>query len=144
MMIGSAVYRAVSALDRLATVLWYAAELPMERIYFRSGKIKKLHTAICSEETARLLRIAEGKLLNFIIDYRDGLTHSTKAYSRASGFTPSEQWEDENGRLVIWDEDAWDSEMLFALGRASYLQFMESLGPRLAFARKNGLSNLSN
>ena len=136
MMIDSAVYRAVSALDRLATVLWYAAELPMERVYFRSGKIKKLHAAICCDETAHLLRIAEGKLLNFIIDYRDGLTHSTKAYSRASGFTPSEQWKDKNGRLVIWDENAWDTEMLFALGRASYLQFTEALGPSVSICEK--------
>ena len=74
MMIDSAVYRAVSTLDRLANVLWYAVELPMERVYFRSGKVKKLHAAICSDETAHLLRIAEGKPLNFIIDYRDGLT----------------------------------------------------------------------
>ena len=137
MMIDSAIYRAVSALDRLATVLWYAAELPIkERIYFRSGKVKKLDAAICSDETAHLLRIAEGKLLNFIIDYRDGLTHSTKAYSRASGFTPSEQWKDKNGRLVIWDENAWNAEMLFALGRASYLQFTEALGPSVSICQK--------
>jgi hypothetical protein len=137
MMIDSAVYRAVSALDRLATVLWYAAELRMEeRIYFRSGKVKKLNAAIGSDDTAHLLRIAEGKLLNFIIAYRDGLTHSTKAYSRASGFTPSEQWEDENGRLVIWDENAWDAEMLFALGRASYLQFTEALEPSVNICEK--------
>ena len=136
MMIDSAVYRAVSALDRLAIVLWYAAELPMERIYFRSGKVKKLHTAVCSDETAHLLRIAEEKLLNFIIDYRDGLTHSIKAYSRASGFTPSEQWKDENGRLVIWDENAWDAEMLFALGRASYLQFTGALEPSVSICEK--------
>jgi hypothetical protein len=75
MMIDSAVYRAVSALDRLAALLWYAAELPMERVYFRSGKLRKLHAAISCDETAHLLRIAEGKLLNFIVDYRDGLTH---------------------------------------------------------------------
>jgi len=128
MMIDSAVYRAVSALDRLATVLWYAAELPMEPVYFRSGKLKKLRAAISCDETAHLLRIAEGKLLNFIIDYRDGLTHSTKAYSRASGCTPSEQWKDKNGRLVIWDDKVWDAATLFALGRASYLQLTEALG----------------
>lgn len=128
MMIDGAVYRAVSALDRLATVLWYAAELcTKERIYFRSGKVKKLNAAICSDETAHLLRIAGGELLNFIIDYRDGFTHRTKAYSLAAGFTPSEQWKDKNGRLVIWNENAWDAEMLFALGRASYLQFTEAL-----------------
>lgn len=140
MMIDSAVYRAVSAFDRLATVLWYAAELPIkERIYFRSGKVKKLNAAFCSDETAHLLKIAEGELLNFIINYRDGLTHSTKAYSRASGFTPSEQWKDENGRLVIWDENAWDAETLFALGRASYLQFTEALGPSVSICEKKWL-----
>ncbi len=136
MMIDSAVYRTVSVLDRLATILWYAVELPMERVYFRSSKIKKLHKAICSDETAHLLRIAEGELLNFIIDYRDGLTHSTKAYSRASGFTPFEQWKDENGRLVVWNENTWDAEMLFALGRASYLQFTEALEPSVSICEK--------
>jgi hypothetical protein len=136
MMIDSAVYRSISALDRLATVLWYVAELPKERVYFRSGKIKRLHTAICCDETARLLEIAEGKLLNFIIDYRDGLTHTQKAYSRASGFTPSEQWKDKNRRLVIWNENVWDAETLFALGRASYLQFTEALGPSVSICEK--------
>jgi hypothetical protein len=137
MMIDSAVYRTVSVLDRLMTVLWYAAELPMkERIYFRSGKVKKLNAAICSDETAHLLKIAEGKLLKLIIDYRDGLTHNTKAYSRASGFTPSEEWKDENGRRVIWHENAWDAERLFALGRASYLQFTEALEPSVSICKK--------
>ena len=136
MMIDGAVYRAISALDRLATILWHAAELPMERIYFRSGKIKKLHKAICSNETARLLQIAEGKLLNFIIDYRDGLTHSAKAYSRASGFTPSEQWKDKDGRLVVWHESAWNAEILFALGCASYLQFTDALEPSVSICEK--------
>ena len=55
---------------------------------------------------------------------------------RASGFTPSEQWEDENGRLVIWDENAWDTEVLFALGRASYLQFTEALEPSVSICEK--------
>jgi hypothetical protein len=136
MMVDSAVYRAVSALDRLATLLWYAAELPVEPIYFRSGKLKKLHAAICCDETAHLLKIAEGKLLNLIIDYRDGLTHRTKAYSRASGFTPSERWKDKNGRQVIWDDKAWDVETLFALGRASYLQLTEALGPGVSVCEK--------
>jgi hypothetical protein len=122
------VYRAISALDRLATILWYAAELPMERIYFRSGKIEKVHKAIGSEETGELLKIAEGKLLNFIISYRDGLTHNIKAYSRLAGLPPSDSWKTEDGRSVFWDADEWDAELLFALGRASYLQLTEALG----------------
>ena len=127
MMIDSAVYRTVSALDRLASILWYAANLPKEHVYFRSGKIRKLHKIIQSDDTANLLRIAEGKILQLVIDYRDGLTHTVKAYSRTSGFTPSEQWRDERGRLVVWNDNSWDAEMLFALGRASYLQFKEAL-----------------
>lgn len=136
MMIDSAVYRAVAALDRLATMLWYAAELPMERIYFRSRKIKKLHEAMGSDETGELLRIAEGKLFNFIIDYRDGLTHRVKAYSRPAGAPPSDLWETENGGLVFWDPDEWDAELLFALGRASYLQFTEALGYTTSICEK--------
>jgi hypothetical protein len=136
MMIDNAVFRVVSILDRLANILWYVAELPMERVYFRSGKITKLHKAIYSDETAHLLRIADGKLLNFIISYRDGLTHSIKAYSRASGFTPFEQWKDKNGRPVVLDKYTWDAETLFALGRTSYLQFIEALGPCVRVCEK--------
>lgn len=142
MMIDSAVYRAVSALDRLATILWYVAELKteqLEHVYFRSRKVEKLHMALCSDcsdEMSQLLKIAKGELLNFIIDYRDGLTHSSKAYSRASGFTPSEQWKDKSGHLVVWHENAWDAETLFKLGRASYCQFTEALGLTVKICEK--------
>lgn len=128
MMVDSAVYRAVAALDRLATILWYAAELPMERVYFRSRKVRKLHGAISTKETEELLKIAEGELFNFIIDYRDGLTHRIKAYSKPAGTLPSDLWETEDGKLVAWDSEKWDAELLFALGRASYLQFTDALG----------------
>lgn len=136
MMIDSAVYRTVSAMDRLATILWYAAELPIKRIYFRSGIIKKLDKALCSDETTHLLRIAEGKLMNFIIDYRDDLTHNAKAYSRTSGATPFEQWKDETGRLVVWNDNTWNAETLLALGRAAYLQFTDALVPTVAICEK--------
>lgn len=136
MMIDGAVYRTVSALDRLAALLWSAADLPVDRIYFRSGKVEKLHAAIRSDDSARLLQIAEGKLLTFIVDYRDGLTHSTKAYSRASGHPPSELWKDKNGHLVVWDDNSWNAETLFALGRASYLQLVEALEPSTRICEK--------
>ncbi len=136
MMIDSVVYKVVSALDRLATILWYAAELKTERVYFRSGKIKKIYKAIPSIETENLLRIADGELLKFIIDYRDGLTHNTKVYSRASGFTPLEQWKDETGRLVVWNDNTWDAGTLFALGRMSYIQFTEALETSVRICEK--------
>jgi hypothetical protein len=136
MMIDNTVFRAISILDRLANILWYVADLPMERVYFRSGKIAKLHRAICSDETVHLLRIADGELLNFIISYRDGLTHNKKAYSRISGFIPLELWKDKTGHLVVWKEDTLDAEMLFALGRASYRQFIEALGHCVSICEK--------
>lgn len=127
MMIDGAVYRVICALDRLATILWHVAELPMERIYFRSRKIKKVHNVISSKETGKLLKISEGKLLNFILDYRDGLTHSAKAYSRLAGFPPTDHWTTEDGRSVFWEPDKWDADLLFALGRGSYFQVTEAL-----------------
>lgn len=105
MMIDSAIFRAVSALDRLANILWFVAELPKERVYFRSGKVSKLHKVISSKETTELFRIADSELLNLILSYRDGLSHNNKAYSKVSGFTPSERWKDETGRTAVWADN---------------------------------------
>ena len=127
MMIDSAVYRSVSALDRIAILLWRVANLPKEHVYFRSGKIQKIDSIIDSDDSETLLTIAQSELIKLIIDYRDGFTHSVKAYSRISGFTPLEQWEDESGRLVVENDNTWTAEALFSLGRASYLQFMDAL-----------------
>ena len=127
MMIDSAVYRSIAALDRIAHILWYAAKLPMERIYFRSGKIKKLDETLDCAESQELLRIAEGPLINFLINYRDGLTHDAKAYSRIAGYPPTDEWKTPNGKQVFWKADEWNVELLFALGNGAYHQLLDAL-----------------
>lgn len=126
-MIDSSIYRSIAALDRIAHILWYAAELPKEQIYFRSKKVKKLDKTFNCVESNKLLKIAESPLLKFIIDYRDGLTHDAKAYSRLAGIPPVDVWETSDGKQVIRKTSEWDAELLFALGNAAYHQLVDVL-----------------
>jgi len=108
MMIDSAIYRIISALDRLAHVLWHAAELPMKnkgseitKLYFRSGKIEKIHKVINDEYSRELLLIAQGPILNLAITYRDGLTHFPKVFSKVAGAMPVDEWTSPEGKYMI-------------------------------------------
>jgi hypothetical protein len=127
MLIDSAIHRCVSALDRIAAILWTAADLPPSNVYFRSKKLARIHGVFGSTETAELVRLAETPLFECVIAYRDRLTHTTKAYTRAAGFSPAESWTDNEGRRVAWAPDALDANTLFGLGNAAYHQFVDAL-----------------
>lgn len=127
MMIDSSIYRAIAALDRIAHILWCAAELPEDRIYFRSKKVKKLDKALDCPESHELLRIAESPLLELIINYRDGLAHYAKLYAHFSSTPPVDIWTTPNGKEVISKPWKWDADLLFALGNAAYHQVIEAL-----------------
>ena len=127
MMIDNAVYRALSALDRLAAIAWYAAELPQGNVYFRSRKMTRVHEKLATASSKALLEIAERPILQLITAYRDGYSHTTKAYSRVAGFPPSDSWETDTGEMAFVDPDGWDAELLFALGRAAFCQFTDAL-----------------
>jgi len=136
MMIDSAIYRTVAALDRVARILWYAAQLPSQykngqpvKVYFRKGKIEQIDQKIRNNYSQELLKIAKGPLLSYMISYRDGLTHDMKVYSRIAGSRPAEEWITPEGKRVIALDDKWDAETLFSLGNAAYHQLLDSLKP---------------
>lgn len=127
MMIDSSIYRSIAILDRVAHVLWYAAELPSERIYFRSKKVEKIDSSLKLPESRKLVEIANGKIFNFLIDYRDSLTHNMKAYSRISGSLPIDDWISDNGKQIYKYNREWDAERMFALGNTAYHQVLDVL-----------------
>jgi hypothetical protein len=135
MMIDSAVYRALSALDRLAVLVWYAAGLPEERIYFRSRKMAKVDRALPSPASKALLESAERPVMELITNYRDGLSHTQKAYSRIAGSPPSDSWTTDEGKRVLAPPDWWDAADLFALANAAYTQFTDALPHVLAICQ---------
>lgn len=127
MMIDSAIYRALSALDRLAVLVWHAAGLPEERIYFRGRKMAKVDRALTSPASKDLLEIAERPVLDLVTTYRDGFSHTKKAYSRIAGSPPADSWTTEDGQRVLMRPDGWDAAHLLALANAAFGQFRDAL-----------------
>lgn len=135
MMIDNAIYRVVAALDRLAKVLWYAAELPLEtprgkeRIYFRSRKVSRIDEVFQNEHSRKLLEIASSELVKYIIGYRDDFSHELKVYSRIAGTRPTDEWTENDGRHFIIRHHDWDGDSLFVLANATYHQLVDALTP---------------
>src|SRR5947209_5562628 len=75
MMIDDAVARSLAILDRLAVIVSLVGNVHFEKVYFRSGKLKVIHRDVNTPDTKRLLEIAEGDVLNLLLEYRDGWNH---------------------------------------------------------------------
>ena len=142
MMIDNAIYRVIAALDRLAKIVWYAADLPLTykngkgtKVYFRGRKIDRIDAKLGSEQSKTLLGIATGPLLEYVTDYRDGLAHDFKAYSKIAGARPTDEWTGADGKRVQIQHARWDAEGLFALGNATYHLLAEALPPAVAICR---------
>lgn len=134
MMIDSAIYRTIAVLDRIAHILWYAAELPRQNqggreiyVYFRSKRMQAVDASIQSPESGEIVKIASSPLFEFITQYRDGLTHEAKAYSSIAGTIPADVWKGSDGTSINDPIEKWNVELLFALGRAAYFQVLEAL-----------------
>lgn len=122
MMIDNVIYRSIAGLDRIAHLLWGMAMLKESKVYFRSGKLKAI-AKVLGSEVDPLITIAESDLFDLILNYRDGFTHQSKAYSLLSGTIPAKP----EFRPASATDLAWDMENLFALGNASYQQFVSAL-----------------
>lgn len=127
MMIDDAIYRAIAALDRLAQILWIVAKLPKENVYFRSKKMTRIDNVLSNEHSKQLLKIASGKLLEFVIGYRDGFSHDMKVYSKVAGVRPVDEWIGSDGKRFLIKHDKWDGDTLFALANATYHQLTDAL-----------------
>lgn len=133
MMIDNSIYRVIAALDRLAHVLWFAAGLSFTkdnnkvRVYYRSGKLKLINEKINSPSSEKLLEIAKGPLLDYVISYRDGFAHDVKVKSIIAGSLPSQQYPTVNGDFQAKRLEKWPTDLLFGLGNATYHQLLEAL-----------------
>jgi len=143
MMIDSAIFRIIGAMDRMALLLWIVAALPMtdesgrqERVYFRSRKLGRIRDAVPCEELEQLVQIASGPLWEYALSYRDGLSHSAKQYSIIAGSLPAHEWFGPDGQRHDVVSDKWDADNLFALGRATYDQLLQALPLTVSFCRK--------
>lgn len=142
MMIDSAIFRIIGAMDRTALFLWIVAKLPVtdksgrqERVYFRSRKLARIRDAIPCEELEQLIQLASGPLWEYALSYRDGFSHSAKQYSIIAGSLPAHEWIGPDGQRHVVISDKWDAESLFALGRATYDQLLQALPLTVSICR---------
>jgi len=120
MMIDNTMIRLISAFDRIAALLFLVSDTPMEKIYFRSGKMRSLHEKLHMNETQKLLNISSSAEFNkFFISYRDNIIHTKSAFSRMAGFIPTSPYF-EDGELRETHDLYWDTEMLPKLVSAGY------------------------
>ena len=139
MMIDNVVYRVIAALDRVAYLVWCAADLPRTnknggtvRVYFRSGKMDTVHSKLRSAYSRALLDLSSSPFVEFVTDYRDSLAHTFKQYSKTAGVRPTDSWVEQNGQGFRVEPSSWDASSLLALGNATYHQLLDALGPALA------------
>lgn len=134
MLIDSAIYRMLAALDRLAGILWVAAGLPQTeggrpvRVYFRSGKMKRIQEKLPSRQSAQLVEISSGPLIEYVTDYRDGLSHDFKVFSSQNGWRPAERKHSVSERQQRLELARLDPEGFVAFTRATYGQLVDALG----------------
>jgi len=141
MMIDSSLYRSLAALDRLAGILWVAAGLPLSeggrdvRFYFRSRTVNRIHGALGSSDSARLVEIASGPLMKYATEYRDGFSHDFKVFSSLGGFRPTESRYRLSERQQKLEMARFDADGLFALGNATYHQVLLALEQSVTICR---------
>lgn len=133
MMIDNAIYRSTATLDRIAHLLWYEIELPLQesgkevRIYFRKGTLEKVYKKWKSPHVKSLLNLCEDPAFKYIISYRNKYTHTEKVYSSIAGTRPADEWTGPDGKHYIRAPLEIDAETLFALANASYHQLTASI-----------------
>lgn len=127
MMIDDAVARSLGILDRLARIVSLVGNVPFEKVYFRSNKLKVIHRDVNTPETKRLLEIAESGVLNLLIEYRDGWNHTTLISSAIAGYVPADSYTDTSGQYVRVVSPQFTGELLTALVRAAYDQVVQAL-----------------
>ena len=127
MMIDDAVARSLAILDRLAVIVSLVGNVHFEKVYFRSGKLKVIHRDVNTPETKRLLEIAEGEVLNLLIEYRDGWNHTKLTHSAIAGYMPADSYIDASGQYVRVLSNQLTGELLTALVRAAYDQVVQVL-----------------
>jgi hypothetical protein len=135
MLVDSAIFRIVAALDRVAHLAWLVARMPLERagreirVYFRSGKMKQINDTLNTTETLQLQQLASDPFIEKLVAYRDGLSHNLKSYVRAAGPIPTDEWLDKAGNPIIQQADQIDADLLFGITVSGYLHVAKTLKP---------------
>ena len=142
MLVDSAIFRTLAALDRLAGILWVAVGLEMPvggkplRVYFREDSMRKIDSVSATTESRALLQIATGPLMTYATDYRDGLAHDFKLVSALSEFRPSERRHQVSLRQQTLEQAVHDGDSLFVLANATYHQLIDALPPGLEICNR--------
>jgi len=125
MFIDNVISRAISILDRIAHLVAVIGnvDFPQDKVYFRSGKMKTIHSRIETFETGELYRLSQDEFLTFLIDYRDGFSHQKRQYSFVAGPIPTDTIiNSDNQRQRIADHPLLaDDLMAFINGGYYYL-----------------------
>jgi hypothetical protein len=92
-LIDSALFRAVAALDRLATMLWCSSGIPLPLDHgrvrhpaFRGGDLRTLQSAYMLGEFTRLQELLKHPLFELLLEVRNGFTHASRPLSALHGY----------------------------------------------------------
>lgn len=112
----------IAVLDRLAQllVLGNGVTAPRNRMYFRTGKLELLRKNLGVEIPDRLLELAEGEELDFLLQYRDGLAHTQRVNSTALGSAAVDDYLDEAGESVRVLAADWGPEELLGISLMAF------------------------
>lgn len=127
LMIDNSIMRSISVLDRIGYLLCLAADIKYEKYYFRSHKLVKVHQKLKLPETQILFEMTKRKIYDFILKYRDNLSHSKKEWIELSAMNPVESYRESNGQIVIKEKHLWSESDLFALANGTYHFLVEAL-----------------
>jgi hypothetical protein len=129
MLIDNAVFRSVAALDRLARVVWTAAKLQDDRVYFSEKKLARVHRELACSHSLALKDLASSDAVQAIVEYRNGYAHTRKASSDVAGVNPAATWKNDAGGFVVENRDAWDAPHLLNFAVVAYRQVATALSP---------------
>ena len=127
LMIDSSIIRSISVIDRIGYLLCLAADIKYDKYYFRSRKIEKIHQKLNFPETQILFEMTKRKIYDFILKYRDNLSHSEKEWIELSAMNPVESYRENNGQIIIKEKHLWSESDLFALANGTYHFLVEAL-----------------
>ena len=138
MMVDSAVDRSVAILDRLARLSALAAGVKFanDKVYFRSGKLKVIRRTIGAELGDPLVALAEGEAVQFLISYRDGLSHTIRPASWVSGTPAADSWVDDTGVEQRAQDPHWGANELVSIALLALDVTSQALTPVVAICRR--------
>jgi hypothetical protein len=119
----------IAVLDRLAQllVLGHGVAAPRNRMYFRTGKLEVLRSELGLPIPDRLLEIAGGEELEFLLSYRDGMAHTQRVNTTALGVAAVDEYVDATGESVRVRAADWSPEELLGISLMAFTATCDAL-----------------